>query len=1104
MFLISMCARPQGCSMPRISRKHRTPVRSIQHKEPGKDAKNSSQSSPQSSAASSDEDDEDYKEAIFDQLLTAIRRIKGQKQRPGEERITSTMSIKFNVPPKTTLRYLRRAVQESRVVKLINKGMPSYRDPESLSTSKAILFPDLIRMIHKAILSVRLEGASIREIQENICSTHGLLNSPEIQDQIKTCIERQMSQGRLAKQGKYIQVPVFKIGSFPEPKVKPNEICSFCLGTVEHNRQKKYEELVSCHECGNSGHPSCLQYSTALINRIKAEPWLCLECKHCMICDQGATTDDLLICDACDKGFHMECLDPPLSSLPEGRWICPICVPPPNRKRSGGRGQFMSQSGYGDLCLSHKRVRKSTSYFGNYDALSLTPSRRKRKRKEGDIGDDEMDMSDSSFPEKIEEENVQLPPGVTESDFTLFKKAQERALETIASSINGKSSNPSARSPPMIRFGKYEIKTWYSSPYPQEYAMQPVLYLCEFCLKYMKSQSILKRHRAKCHWFHPPANEIYRKGTISIFEVDGITSKIYCQNLCLIAKLFLDHKTLYYDVEPFLFYVMTLSDRKGCHLVGYFSKEKSCQQKYNVSCIMTMPQYQQQGYGRFLIDFSYLLSRVEGQSGSPEKPLSDLGRISYHSYWKSTIMEYLYNYGVGKLCIRKISTDTGMDPHDIASTLQMLGMLKLRKDGQIVLVKDMTMLEVYMDKVRHKVRIALDSDALHWSPLVHSSTHPVTDTGEDSEISISAGEGGDLKIPDKGDPKMEQKLKEEGILKSVDDIPMSDSTHLPKVRSRNRREIAADTPLRRSTRKRRGKQTWWSKKRRRGARVYGSQYVSQQELDPMQPLSARSLQDFIDPVSTRTRSQQFVHVEKGKFFHLGLSNYESLRRKSSKITSTSSNEGGLPHADRAELLPPTFEEVQIHSLSLSPAETQKGSNSLRFKKSYSAEPFAMHQSFNEANHNLSSLRKGRNFRRSQGNSDSDTDSDSDDSSSSSSSSDDSALEHSPHSVSPERNPRSTEVDPHEQSIQTSPSVMEGIPAVSDKSAGPLLQDASDVEEFDESDSDDEMPASTIGKDRTSGRHYPVEIESVTGMKVSGTRLLQTWEGQLCVCRNIVD
>ena len=36
--------------------------------------------------------------------------------------------------------------------------------------------------------------------------------------------------------------------------------------------------------------------------------------------------------------------------------------------------------------------------------------------------------------------------------------------------------------------------------------------------------------------------------------------------------MFIDHKTLYYDVEPFLFYIMTEVDDQGCHIVGYFSK----------------------------------------------------------------------------------------------------------------------------------------------------------------------------------------------------------------------------------------------------------------------------------------------------------------------------------------------------------------------------------------------------------------------------------------------------------------------------------------------------------------------------------------------------
>lgn len=108
----------------------------------------------------------------------------------------------------------------------------------------------------------------------------------------------------------------------------------------------------------------------------------------------------------------------------------------------------------------------------------------------------------------------------------------------------------------------------------------------------------------KCTLRHPPGNEIYRKDTISFFEIDGRKNKIYAQNLCLLAKLFLDHKTLYYDTDPFMFYVMTEYDDVGFHIVGYFSKEKESTEDYNVACILTMPPYQRKGYGRLLIEFS--------------------------------------------------------------------------------------------------------------------------------------------------------------------------------------------------------------------------------------------------------------------------------------------------------------------------------------------------------------------------------------------------------------------------------------------------------------------------------------------------------------------
>ncbi|KAL5021148.1 hypothetical protein ScPMuIL_000303 [Solemya velum] len=322
--------------------------------------------------------------------------------------------------------------------------------------------------------------------------------------------------------------------------------------------------------------------------------------------------------------------------------------------------------------------------------------------------------------EKFEAAREPLLEGLASKyDLELFREAQARACEQLEYEITQhyQRSNVQEYRIKKIEIGRFEMSTWYSSPYPEEYARLPKIYLCEFCLKYMKTSTILRRHMAKCVWRHPPGDEIYRRSTISMFEVDGKKNKVYCQNLCLLAKLFLDHKTLYFDVEPFLFYVMTENDSHGCHIIGYFSKEKNSFLNYNVSCILTLPQYMRQGYGKMLIDFSYLLSKVEHKIGSPERPLSDLGLISYRSYWKEVLLGYLHKYKGNDICIKDVSQETGINANDIVSTLQALGMLKYWKGKHLVLRRQ-DLIEEYLERrtkrpVDSKV---IDQACLKWIP----------------------------------------------------------------------------------------------------------------------------------------------------------------------------------------------------------------------------------------------------------------------------------------------------------------------------------------------------------------------------------------------------
>jgi len=275
----------------------------------------------------------------------------------------------------------------------------------------------------------------------------------------------------------------------------------------------------------------------------------------------------------------------------------------------------------------------------------------------------------------------------------------------------------------VVECGRFEVDAWYYSPYPGEYGEANKLFVCERCLKYMRKRKTLLAHREKCELTHPPGKKIYAhpreaegKPELAFWELDGARSKVYCQNLCLLAKLFLDHKTLYFDVDPFLFYVLTEVDEETGHhnVVGYFSKEKHSAEEYNLACILTLPPYQRRGYGSLLIAFSYELSRREGKVGTPERPLSDLGQVSYRSYWCRVVLGVLHRHK-GNLSVKDIGAETFFREADIVSALTSLNLLKYWK-GQHIINATPKIIEEHMRSFSRQSQIEINPEWVTWNP----------------------------------------------------------------------------------------------------------------------------------------------------------------------------------------------------------------------------------------------------------------------------------------------------------------------------------------------------------------------------------------------------
>jgi len=253
------------------------------------------------------------------------------------------------------------------------------------------------------------------------------------------------------------------------------------------------------------------------------------------------------------------------------------------------------------------------------------------------------------------------------------------------------------------------VDTWYYSPYPGFYGTRDRLFICEYCLVYFSRPDALLRH--DCGRRQPEGREIYRRGNISVYELDGLFHKVYCTNLTLLGKFFIDHKTAIYDIGNFQFYVLTVVDRQGAHIAGFYSKEKYS--RNNLACICVLPHYLFKGYGRFLISFSYEFAKILGQIGSPETPLSDLGKAAYVKYWKNTLLKCLNENP--DATIEELSKETCMTQEDIVYTLRIFNMIKWTRGENTISFTAKTLEDANAQHpIPHHPKIPCDIECLKW------------------------------------------------------------------------------------------------------------------------------------------------------------------------------------------------------------------------------------------------------------------------------------------------------------------------------------------------------------------------------------------------------
>jgi len=172
----------------------------------------------------------------------------------------------------------------------------------------------------------------------------------------------------------------------------------------------------------------------------------------CKVCRRGTSAEALLLCDKCDGGYHMQCLDPPLKAVPEGDWFCPKCDPDSfnmkgkrrkNKRKKAQQAEDESEDDIGEFEAKHKqRGSRKKARSGSSSTDSSRPPKRssavsaRKANKEVLIASDDDDAFEPPSDDGSGASESGTRPGRTGSRRSARSSSEGAAAEAPSSGLD--------------------------------------------------------------------------------------------------------------------------------------------------------------------------------------------------------------------------------------------------------------------------------------------------------------------------------------------------------------------------------------------------------------------------------------------------------------------------------------------------------------------------------------------------------------------------------------------------------------------------------------------------------------------------------------------